>query len=303
MDGAGLYTHDETEAEDEMLLEPPDPVDLLIASTAEDAKASQRPRPLDFVRGKIHELKKENKHLRERVADLEQTLSIVQTAQEWTLGKGMSPEQAEKMREIRTLLEQAKKAREDIQHFSAASRQALNEKLRNAKADLKKEKEEKREMKGRLLNALEFTKSIKEQNRTLNELRQRENEQWQEHIRDMKDRHKRKLARLQGDPGVQEADRHDQLKDFGEQVMGDLSALQQHLTEIRKETIDNVVMEGDEYYEDNLAGASADEGGDPDADIPPAMPPAEKGATDPRMAGGGGATAAQDGFYDTADYD
>jgi hypothetical protein len=256
-----------------MLLEPPDPVDLLIASTAEDAsRDKQRYRPLDFVRGKFQELKKENKQLRERVADLEQTLSIVQTAQEWTIGKGMSPEQSEKMREIRTLLEQAKKAREELQHFSTSSRQALYEKLKVCKNELKREREEKREMKGRLLHALDFAKSIREQNRQLTELRERENEQWQEHLRDMKDRHKRKLVRLQGDPGAQEADRHDQLKDFGEQVMGDLSALQQHLTEIRKETIDNVVMEGDEYFADQAAGDPG-AGIDPDADVPPAEGP------------------------------
>ena len=128
--------------DDAMLLDPPDPVDLLIAHThadeavnlgarphtsAEDWQQIRVPtlafrcdvlgRPLDFVRAKVSELKKENKKLKDRrpsvlaasvaachfsdgeahsfiaylhgrVADLEQTLSIVQTAQEWTLGKG-----------------------------------------------------------------------------------------------------------------------------------------------------------------------------------------------------------------------
>lgn len=296
MEGAGLYTHDEGDGEDEMLLEPPDPVDLLIASTAEGDRGSQRVRPLDFVRSKLQDLKKENKQLKERVADLEQTLSIVQTAQEWTLGKGMSPEQAEKMREIRGLLEQAKKAREEIQHFSAASKQALFEKLKLCKNDLKRERQEKDLMKGRLLKALDFAKAVREQNRQLTETRKRENEQWQDHLRDMKDRHKRKLLRLQGDQGAQEADRHDNLKDFGEQVMGDLSALQQHLKEIRQETIDNVVMEGDEYFEEST-GPGAGVGGDPDGDIPFADPPAESDAKDPGVEG------AENSFYDSKDFD
>jgi len=108
----------------------------------------------------------------------------------------------------------------------------------------------------------------------------------------MKDRHKRKLLRLQGDPGAQEADRHDNLKDFGEQVMGDLSALQQHLKEIRSETIDNVVMEGDEYFEENPDGAGGE--GDPDADVPPAVPPRPEGI---------GEEGAEGSFYDSKDFD
>merc|ERR1740117_759287 len=73
----------------------------------EDNQRGQK-RTLDFVRIKFKEIKSENKRLRERVSDLEQTLSIVQTAQEWTMGKGMTQEQADKMREIKGLLEQAK---------------------------------------------------------------------------------------------------------------------------------------------------------------------------------------------------
>merc|ERR1719440_1158257 len=110
-----------------------------------------KPRTLDFVREKFKTMKSENKRLRERVADLEQTLSIVQTAQEWTMGKGMTPEQAEKMREIKNLLEQAKQARADMQNFSTNSKAALYEKLRSAKIALKKEQAEKmREIKNLL---------------------------------------------------------------------------------------------------------------------------------------------------------
>merc|ERR1719401_2137733 len=84
-----------------------DPVDMLLAMTEDPTKGQAR--PLDFVRSKFKDMKSENKRLRERVTDLEQTLSIVQTAQEWTLGKGMTQEQAEKMREIKALLEQVRR--------------------------------------------------------------------------------------------------------------------------------------------------------------------------------------------------
>lgn len=240
---AGGFLDDE-EAEGGMLVDPPDPLDLLIAHT-EDGVV-RKSRPLDFVRAKFHEMKKENKRLRERVADLEQTLSIVQTAQEWTIGKGMTPEQRDKMREIKALLEQAKKAREEIQNFSGASRQALYEKLRSCKAALKKEREEKRDMKDRLLHAFDHARAIKEQHRKLAQQRIEEQERWQDVIRDMKERHRRELRRLQGDGAVMEADRQDKLSHFGEQVLDGLSALQQHLRDVRQETVDSVILEGDD---------------------------------------------------------
>merc|ERR1719421_2509805 len=138
-----------------------DPVDVLLAMTEDPAKG--KPRTLDFVRVKFKEMKSENKRLRERVADLEQTLSIVQTAQEWTMGKGMTQEQADKMREIKYLLDQAKQARADMQNFSANSKAALYEKLRSAKIQVRKEREEKREMKERLLRAFDRARVIKEE--------------------------------------------------------------------------------------------------------------------------------------------
>merc|ERR1719335_997514 len=103
-----------------------DPVDMLLAMTEDPNRVKAR--SLDFVRVKFKDLKTENKRLRERVADLEQTLSIVQTAQEWTMGKGMTQEQAEKMREIKSLLEQAKQARVDMQNFSQNSKASMYEK-------------------------------------------------------------------------------------------------------------------------------------------------------------------------------
>jgi len=227
-----------------MLLDPPDPLDLLIAHTEEGAV--NKPRPLDFVRAKFQEVKKENKRLKERVADLEQTLSIVQTAQEWTVGRGMTQEQKDKMREIKALLEQAKKAREEIQNFSGASRQAMYEKLRTCKTQLRKEREEKRDMRDRLLHAFDHARAIKEQHRRLSQQRLEEQEKWQDIIRDMKERHRRELRRLQGEGAVHESDRHDKLSYFGEQVIDGLTALQQHLHDVRQETVDSVILEGDE---------------------------------------------------------
>ena len=58
---------------DAMLLDPPDPVDLLIAHTHEPQGAA---RPLDFVRAKMSELKKENSRLKSRRGwDLESRVS------------------------------------------------------------------------------------------------------------------------------------------------------------------------------------------------------------------------------------
>lgn len=239
--------------EDAMFLDPPDPVDLLLASTHDSGEGKSR--PLDFVRARLQEYKKENRRLRERVTDLEQTLSIVQTAQEWTINKQMTPEQAEKMKEIKALLEHAKRAREEIQNFSGASRQALYEKLRTCKLALKKEREEKREMKDRLLHAFDHARIIKEQHQQLLIQKETEDEKWQTMIRGMKERHRRTLRKLQGDGAVEHADRQEQLSHFGEQVIEELATLQNHLQEVRKETVDGIIPEGDDL-ENGMLSAS-----------------------------------------------
>merc|ERR1719421_2292763 len=165
-----------------------DPVDVLLAMTDDPNKG--KPRTLDFVRVKFKDMKTENKRLRERVADLEQTLSIVQTAQEWTMGKGMTPEQAEKMREIKALLEQAKQARADMQNFSTNSKAALYERLRSLKIQLKKEREEKREMKERLLHAFARARDLKDHHSQMETQANEERESWKATVQTMKDRHK-----------------------------------------------------------------------------------------------------------------
>eukprot|EP00927_Polykrikos_kofoidii_P065097 TRINITY_DN60894_c0_g1_i1.p1 TRINITY_DN60894_c0_g1~~TRINITY_DN60894_c0_g1_i1.p1 ORF type:complete len:341 (-),score=98.05 TRINITY_DN60894_c0_g1_i1:161-1045(-) len=259
--------------DDSMLMDPVDPVDILIAHT-EDRDA-HKPKPLDFVRAKILSLKKENKDLKARVADLEQTLTIVQTAQEWAMGKGMSPEQAEKMREIKGLLSQAKKAKEDIQNFSGASKTSMYEKLRQCKNALKKERDDKREMRERLVQAFHHARDL--QARYKRHIEQSEDERvaWQQKLLEVKERHRRELRRLQGDVAAQDYDRNDQLRDFGEQVMTDLSLLQEHLREVKQETVDQVLVEEDDLvvtdpggvpgFATNLPGGEG--GGDAGGDI------------------------------------
>merc|ERR1719230_405109 len=220
-----------------------DPVDVLLAMTEDPTKGKAR--SLDFVRAKFKTLKSENKRLRDRVADLEQTLSIVQTAQEWTMGKGMTPEQAEKMREIKALLEQAKQARAEMQNFSTNSKAALYERLRSTKIQLKKEREEKREMKERLLHAFARARDLKEHHAQMSSQADDERKGWQATVQTMKDRHKRELMRLQGEGAVMQADRQEQFSYFGEQVVEDLQQLQLHLAEVRRKTVDNIMIDPD----------------------------------------------------------
>lgn len=233
--------------------DPADPVDMLLAMTEE--KVGDKPRPLDFVRVKLQELKKENRRLKDRVADLEQTLSIVQTAQEWTLGKGMTQEQAEKMREIKSLLEQAKSARQDMNNFSQASRATLYEKLRACKLALKRERESKQEMKERLMHAFDRARVIKETNQQLLQSQDSQRQHYEETIRRIKDQHRNDLMRLQGEGAVMQADRQEQLSYFGEQAIQDLAKLQQHLRHLRASTVDGVELVEEELPPDEDSGA------------------------------------------------
>jgi len=240
----------------EAMLEEVDPVDLLLAS-----KEPDKSRPFDFVRAKFLDIKRENRRLRERVASLEQTLSIVQTSQEWVLGKGMTQEQAEKMKEIRSLLEQAKRAREDVQNFSTVSKPALFEKLRACKAQLQKERDEKREMKERLVHAFDRARVIKEHHQQLIESQEGERKQWQELLRITKEKNRRAIARLHGDGALAGQDRQEIFSQFGEQVMQDITALQQHLKDVRRETVDDIMLEGEDLDEIVAAGDGEPEDG------------------------------------------
>jgi len=237
-----------------------DPVDVLLAMTEDPTKGKAR--SLDFVRLKFKAVKTENKRLRERVSELEQTLSIVQTAQEWTMGKGMTQEQAEKMREIKALLEQAKQARADMQNFSTNSKAALYEKLRSTKIALKKEREEKREMKERLIHAFDRARVIKENHAQMQEQANEERKSWEATVQNLRDRHKRELMRLQGEGAVMQADRQEQLSYFGEQVVQDLSQLQLYLREVRAKTVDNIMLEPEDANEEPAEDCYADELGE-----------------------------------------
>merc|ERR1719265_1155408 len=183
--------------------------------------------------------------LRNQVADLKHTLAIVQTAQQWSQGNLMSQEQA---------------ARDDAANFSKVGKAAMYEKVRQYKNALKQERQEKLEMKERLNNAFEHARVIKEENKKLAEKQKREREGWQEFVRDMKERHRKEMGKLQGDLEGQDEkrdERQKQLSNFGERVMQELSSLQQHLQEVRQETVDNVVLEGDEEFEERILGSKA----------------------------------------------
>merc|ERR1719217_1140711 len=101
-------------------------------------------------------------------------------------------------------------------------------------------------------------------------------------IRGMKDRHRKELSKMQGDISSRDdkqEERQRQLSHFGERVMQELSSLQQHLQEVRQETVDNVIIEGDDEFEDRILGPRA--GGnwsEDDANLSPSDDEARGGA-------------------------
>jgi len=243
-------------------IKPMDPLDALLVNT--EANRGKPDRALDFVRVRFKAMQIENKELKEKVADLEHTLAIVQTAQQWSQGNMMSQEQAQKVKEMTMLLQQAKAARDEAANFSKVGKAAMYEKVRTYKNALRKEREEKAEMKTRLVNAFEHGRVIKDENKKLAEKMTREREGWQEFVRDMKERHRKDIGKLVGDiktgDGKQE-ERQRQLSHFGERVMQELSSLQVHLQEVRQETVDNVIVEDEDEFEDRLLGAGRNPGG------------------------------------------
>merc|ERR1719487_2494227 len=174
------------------------------------------------------------------------------------------------------LLHQAKQARQEAMNFSKVGKGVLYEKLRTYKNMLRRERQEKREMKERLVNAFEHARIIKEQNKRLLEKQRREREGWQELIRTIKEKQRAELTKLREELGSQSAskvDRMRQLSQFGERVMRELGALQEHLHEVRQETVDSVLLEDDDEFEDSLLKAEgADKG--PDEDHPSSAPSA-----------------------------
>lgn len=219
-----------------------DAIDMLLYQT-HDVSAGKNTRVLDFVRKKVRKIQQEKKDLEERVKDLEHSLEIIQTAQAWSLGNSMSHEQAQKIKEVTSLLLQAKKARQDALNFSKIGKGALFEKLRVYKNMLQKERQEKKEMRDRLAQAFEQARFIKEKNKQFEAKRKKEREIWQQMIRQMRDKHYREFEKLKkelGEYDVQKHERMRQLGNFGEKVMKELQNLQEHLNYVRQETIDNV---------------------------------------------------------------
>lgn len=218
-----------------------DAIDSLLARTG-GAPSSER-RLLDFVRRKFQKLQQEKKELEERVKDQEHSLEIIQTAQAWSLGNQISHGQAQKIKEVTSLLLQAKKARQDALNFSKIGKGALFEKLRVYKNMLQKERQEKKEMRERLVQAFEQAKFIKEKNKQLVDKRKKEREIWQQMIRQMRDKHYREFDKLKKELGEHDVQRHEkmrQLGNFGEKVMKELHNLQEHLNYVKAETIENV---------------------------------------------------------------
>merc|ERR1719487_399725 len=177
------------------------------------------------------------------------------------------------------LLHQAKLARQEAMNFSKVGKGVLYEKLRTYKNMLRRERQEKREMKERLVNAFEHARIIKEQNKRLLEKQRREREGWQQLIRNIKEKQRAELQKLKDELGSQSAsklDRMRQLSQFGERVMRELGALQEHLQEVRQETVDNVLLEDDDEFEDSLLGGGKDKTSGTDEE-PPSSAPAGMG--------------------------
>jgi hypothetical protein len=230
---------------------PLDPIDQLQAGAAAPGREGAL---MDFVRQKVNTLSKENKELHARVADLESTLAIVQTAQKWSEENTMTPEQAAKVKEVTALLMEARTARQEALNFSKVGKGALYEQIRQLKTTLKKERGEKKEMKQRLANAFQHSKQIKDEHVRLVAKQEQERQGWRKLIRKVQDRHRDEIGQLQqavGSQAEQAQQRMKQVNQFGERVMKELTQLQDHLHGVK---------------EDTMAGVLSDEEEDPNSD-------------------------------------
>merc|ERR1712112_56888 len=189
--------------------------------------------------------KMENRAFKQRIGDMEQTLAILQTAQNYGAASGNIPGE-QKMKEVALLLLEAKKAKEEAMDFAKVGKPALYEKLRVYKNMLHRERLEKREMKERLKNAFDNLKHLKEQYTQRDAKRKQERETWQTIVRKLKAEHAREIQRLQEEFGQSSSvkdDRARQLGQFGERVMHELQQLQVHLDLVKKETVDKVELD------------------------------------------------------------
>merc|ERR550514_2241014 len=150
----------------------------------------------------------------------------------------MSSEQAAKVKEVTALLMEAKAARAEALNFSKVGKGALYEQIRQHKLLLRKERQEKREMKQRLINAFEHSKKIKDQHQHLLDKVEKERLGWRRLIRKVQDRHREEIALLQVKVGSQSEaaqERMRQVNEFGERVMQELTSLQDHLQGVKED--------------------------------------------------------------------
>ena len=98
----------------------------------------------------------------------------------------------------------------------------------------------------RLMHAFDHARAHRDAYRRLKQQRDDENERWQQAWKETKERHKLELRRLHGDPAAMQSDRQDQFSYYGERVLDDLLALQQHLRGVKKSTVDTVVLDGED---------------------------------------------------------
>merc|ERR1719473_764428 len=149
------------------------------------------------------------------------------------------------------------------------------------------------------------------------EKQKRERDGWQQLIRNIKEKQRVELNQLKKDLGSQnmaKVDRMRQLSQFGERVMRELGALQEHLQEVRQETIDKVVLADDEEFEESLLGRAPKEasGGLPQNTPPSSAPAVPEAGQDPRRGRGSplpalvpqpdGGRAASGGFFITQNF-
>ena len=106
------------------------------------------------------------------------------------------------------------------------------------------------------MHAFDHARAHRDAYRRLKLQRDDESERWQQALKETKERHRLELRRLHGDPAAMQSDRQDQFSYYGEKVIDDLLALQQHLRGVRERTVDTVVLDGEDFEE-----AVATEGG------------------------------------------
>ena len=143
--------------------------------------AVDKDRPLDFIRERMAELKHRNFELENRCADLEHTLSIVQTAQSWSRGNAMTSDQAQKLFDVTRLLMQVTKAKKEALSFSQAGKGQLNEKIVHYKHVAKQERSEKKEMRERLQLAFRQSNEMRKKYASLKHKYETEQEGWKDY--------------------------------------------------------------------------------------------------------------------------